>query len=47
MMTNLKKRKFGLNSLSLAVTVALAGSVMSTAAMAEDEEVAKMLKKLP
>ncbi|WP_282166572.1 MULTISPECIES: TonB-dependent receptor plug domain-containing protein [Shewanella] len=46
MMTNLKKRKFGLNSLSLAVTVALAGSVMSTAAMAEDEEVAENVEKI-
>ncbi|GIU47600.1 MULTISPECIES: TonB-dependent receptor plug domain-containing protein [Shewanella] len=46
MMTNLKKRKFGLNSLSLAVTVALAGSVMSTQAMAEDEEVAENVEKI-
>ncbi|MCL1068155.1 TonB-dependent receptor [Shewanella olleyana] len=46
MMTNLKKRKFGLNSLSLAVTVALAGSVISTQAMAEDEEVAENVEKI-
>ena len=36
-----KKSKFGISSLSLAISFALAGSVVSAQAFAADEEVAK------
>jgi iron complex outermembrane receptor protein len=45
MMTKIKKNSFDLSSLSLAVSIALAGSLVSAGAYAADEEVAKAEKR--
>jgi iron complex outermembrane receptor protein len=45
MMTKIKKNSFDLSSLSLAVSIALAGSLVSAGAYSADEEVAKAEKR--